>query len=212
MLFRSINLPVGANCAITINGVKDLAGNATANANVAATVPFYTINLARGGIASSSTGGAGFGSVVEDAIDGNRNGAYGAGSVFHSTTAAESWWQVDLQDTKQIGRVGVYLRTDCCIDRNFEMDVVVFDDADGNSEVWRGTYNGNPFYELTRRSFFVMDFPAPVSGRLVRVHHKNRPNWLQLAEVEVYAPYQGITVDASGVANLTVPKIGRAHV
>ena len=48
-------------------------------------------NLALSGTASSS--GDGFGSAFSDANDGNTDGNYNNGSVWHSAVApAESWW------------------------------------------------------------------------------------------------------------------------
>eukprot|EP01052_Picozoa_sp_SAG31_P050844 SAG31_NODE_11797_length_997_cov_1.448775_1_plen_113_part_10 len=55
--------------------------------------PVEPINLATGQPASQSS--EGWDGSPGRAVDGNVNGAYGAGSCTH-TNASPSWWQVDL--------------------------------------------------------------------------------------------------------------------
>ncbi len=67
-------------------------------------------NLAVAGTATASS--AGFGSVVADANDGNRDGDFNNGSVWHTTDGnARHWWQVDLGADYYLDRVQVFPRT-----------------------------------------------------------------------------------------------------
>src|SRR5687768_2314291 len=68
-------------------------------------------NLARSGTASASS--EGYGAVAADGNDGNRNGTFGAGSVFHTQNeAVNSWWQVVLPGPGYLDHVRIFNRVD----------------------------------------------------------------------------------------------------
>ena len=49
------------------------------------------------------------------AVDGNRNQMLSAGSCSHTlTSAADSWWMVDLLGVYNISSMTIYNRIDCC--------------------------------------------------------------------------------------------------
>ena len=74
---------------------------------VAAEAP---INLALGKPATQSslygTGAASY------AVDGNTSG-----SITHTQSNAQAWWQVDLGGVRPIGTIAVWNHTGCCLDR-----------------------------------------------------------------------------------------------
>jgi hypothetical protein len=74
--------------------------------------------------------------AAERAIDGNPDGAYGNNSVTHTESQSNPWWLVDLGDSKEIGRISVHNRADCCGDRLQGAIVEVFDE--GLNIVWTG--------------------------------------------------------------------------
>ena len=68
-------------------------------------------NLAPGKTATASSSDAG--SVPADINDGNRNGLFGSGSVWHTTSPdAAPWIEVDLGQDYNLDRVMLWPRTD----------------------------------------------------------------------------------------------------
>jgi hypothetical protein len=58
--------------------------------------------------------------LSSNAVDGNTNGNWAAGSVTHTlagSVAIEPWWQVDLGSTVTIDSIVIWNRTDCCDQR-----------------------------------------------------------------------------------------------
>ena len=78
---------------------------------LAVAVRAQLVNLATSGTASSSS--ADYGTIAADGNDGNRDGAYGNGSVFHtSNEAAQSFWQVQLPGVRYLDHIRIFNRTD----------------------------------------------------------------------------------------------------
>ena len=68
-------------------------------------------NLALSGTATASS--EGYGAIAADGNDGNRNGTFGAGSVFHTLNeAGPSWWQVVLPGNRYLDHVRIFNRVD----------------------------------------------------------------------------------------------------
>ena len=61
--------------------------------------------------------------------DGNTNQIYDEGSVTHTAEETNPWWQIDLGGTKEIGRIKVWNRADCCGDRLADAIVEVLDES-----------------------------------------------------------------------------------
>jgi hypothetical protein len=136
-----------------------------------------TSNVALSGTATqSSTGYWNFWATADKAIDGNTNGDYWAGSVSH-TNNEFAWWQVDLGQAYSIDQINIFNRTDCCGDRLVPFTLSVLK---SNGDVaWSATrteLSGNP---LT----FSLDDEI---GQFVKIQ-LNTSDWLQLAEVQVFA-------------------------
>ncbi|MCA9211680.1 MAG: discoidin domain-containing protein [Planctomycetales bacterium] len=64
---------------------------------------------------------------AEKAIDGNIDGDHGKGSVSHTAESTNPWWLVDLGEAKDIGKIVIHNRSDCCGDRLKDAIVEVFD-------------------------------------------------------------------------------------
>ena len=163
---------------------------------------FAGSNLAQGKTAtqSSTLGGyptAGAGS----AVDGNTDGNFPDGSVTATNLEANPWWQVDLGASTPIGSIVVWNRTDCCGSRLNDYWVFVSDtpflatDTPATLQSRPGTLS---FHQTTAPNPFAV-IPAPctgaicpdvilaIQGRYVRVQLSN-PNYLSLAEVQVFGP------------------------
>jgi len=130
-----------------------------------------TQNLALSGQASQST--TRHGGDANKAIDNNTNGNWSAGSITHTATQNNAWWQVELAQTSEIDRIEIYNRTNCCSDRlsNFTVSVLNENDA----VVWSQFYANHPSPSLSINLDAV--------GKSVRV---NLNGTLSLAEVKVY--------------------------
>lgn len=164
---------------------------------------FTEVNYATSGTASDT--GFDFGGETQRGNDGNTDGNFNNNSVTHSNTSTEpSWWQVDLGGTKDIGRVVVYLRTDCCTDRNRDLRVTIYSDADATAKVVERVYVGNPFLATPPATNFAFNFSPAIKGRVVRVDNELAPNWLSLAEVQAIAPYAGANVTITGLSDKSV--------
>ena len=133
-------------------------------------------NLALTGAASQSS--TELNGVASRAIDGNTNGNYSDGSVTHTNSEANAWWEVDLGTTYPIGDINIFNRTNnCCINRltNFTVSVV---SANGTT-TFSQSFNTVPNPSIT------VDAGGAL-GTIVRVQ-LNEPNTpLSLAEVEVF--------------------------
>ena len=137
-------------------------------------------NVAQLGIANQSS--TGWGGDPIRAIDGNKDGVFGNGSVTHTLVEAQPWWQVDLGKSRSIGEVVLHNRSDCCGDRLSDFDVKVSEDQ----VVWYSlSYSGTPSFPLT--------VPINKRGRYVRVQLRGT-NALSLAEVEVYITPQNLAL------------------
>lgn len=141
-------------------------------------------NLALTGTATQSS--LDYGGVPERAIDGNTNSVWGNGSITHTADQADSWWQVQLDETYALETIKLYNRSDCCSGRLSNFRTSVFD---GQNEVWGADfYMGSGF--VNPASPEVITLPAGVVGDRVRVQIYNLNNdgngFLSLAEVEAF--------------------------
>ena len=147
-----------------------------------------TTNLAPGGTATAT--GADFGSSIEDAIDGNRDGNFGNGSVFYANAGAPPlFYEVDLGLDAYIERVQILRRTDA--DQNIFVNfrLTIFED-DGA---------GNPGAVAFSQDYLTNEFsygtwgtvdpgasaPGGAFGRHVRLERLDNNYWLTFAEFEV---------------------------
>jgi hypothetical protein len=155
-------------------------------------------NLAQGKPATQSSDL--FGGVAARAADGNTNGAWGGGSVTHTDSGAQPWWEVDLGAVQQLRTVRVWNRTDCCSNRLSNFYVLV-SDAPFASTSLSAT--------LAQAGVSAFHTPGAVAvsaavavnrtGRYVRVQLAASADYLSLAEVEV-----------SGVASVAAAGHGAA--
>ncbi|GAA1717774.1 hypothetical protein GCM10009809_12130 [Isoptericola hypogeus] len=120
------------------------------------------------------------------AVDGNTNGVWGQGSVAHTASGKQSWWQVDLGSSQDIGSIAVWNRTDCCADRLRDFQVLVSDEpfVSGSLDevlaqpgVWS--------HHVTAQPGPVTQMDVGRGGRYVRVQLTGT-NYLALAEVQVF--------------------------
>ncbi|QDV80222.1 PEP-CTERM sorting domain-containing protein [Botrimarina mediterranea] len=149
-----------------------------------------TTNLAVGGTATAT--GADYGAAIEDAIDGDRNGDFGAGSVFYGNAIAENpplFYQVDLGASAYIERVQLLRRTDAQQGVFGNMRLTIYEDDGAGAPgavAFTQDYLTNGF---TIGSWGTTDpgasAPGGAFGRHVRLERLDNNYWLTFAEFEV---------------------------
>jgi hypothetical protein len=131
------------------------------------------------------------------AVDGNTDGTWTQGSVTHTISAAQAWWQVDLQSVQAIGSVVVWNRTDCCSDRLSSFNLLVSDDGvSWQTYAFVGPAPRNATFNVNR------------SARYVKVQLTGA-NYLSLAEVQVFAATPTLSPGLPRVPNLAQGKPAR---
>ncbi|MCW1923157.1 discoidin domain-containing protein [Luteolibacter arcticus] len=175
-------------------------------ANVAVADPNWAQQA--GATASQSSTYAGV--VASRAIDGNTEGNWNGGSLSHTDTGTNSWWEVDLGTDRLIGSVKLFNRTDAVGTRLSNFRVSVLDSS-------RTEIAGQNYYEGIGSvgTSELWSLAAAVTGRHVRVQFLGNNNdgngYLCLAEVKAFAsaaPSEPLatqsTTFAGGVASLAV--------
>jgi hypothetical protein len=153
------------------------------------TSPPVTVNLALAGIANQST--VDFAGSPERGNDGNTDGVYTNGSVFHTGSEASPWWEVDLGASRTITSVMLWNRTGCCADRSGSLRVYVsatpFATNDTNVLDALAATNVR-FLPGPIATNYTLTFPGGLSGRYVRVQRADTgvSDFFHLAEVQVF--------------------------
>ncbi|MDF7808665.1 family 43 glycosylhydrolase [Pontiellaceae bacterium B12219] len=112
------------------------------------------------------------------AVDGNTAGAFFDGSVTHTGNEENAWWQVDLEESYEIGDINIWNRSDdSAKGRLSDYTVYVLDDR--LNEVWSS--------HQTKQAKFPTTLNAGgAKGRYVKVQLNSGTNGLCLAEVQVF--------------------------
>lgn len=93
-----------------------------------------TDNIARGGKATQSS--VDYDGPPELAIDGNTSGVFDEKSTTHTKQENDPWWEVDLQDEKEIGKIAIWNRTDASVGSRLAKFKVITLNAN-RKPVWR---------------------------------------------------------------------------
>ena len=123
----------------------------------------------------------------EHGVDGNTDGTWPGNSLTHTRNTAPlpSWWEVDLAETYPISHINIWNRTDCCVNRIEDYYVIVSDTPNptiSTPGVWINHQDDDAGTPTT--------IPVTRTGRYVRVifDAEHTPQYLHLAEVEVFSP------------------------
>ena len=114
------------------------------------------------------------------ACDGVKNGKWG----FHTLQEPDPWWQVDLGEIQEVGRVVVYNRCDATASRSASLILSLSPDG----VEWEQAYqhNGETFWGFTGGPPLTVDL-AGAKTRYLRIQLPGTV-YLHFDEVEVYAP------------------------
>jgi len=144
------------------------------------------VNIAPTGVASQSSDYRPT-TPASDAIDGNTDPDYYAGSMQHTDNDFDAWWRVDFASIQEMTEIRLYNRVDCgfCGARlsNFRVSVLA-----GGAETW-----GEDFYvgfgSVPLGGIETIPLPSGTEGDAVRVQFigwNNAGNgYLHMAEVEI---------------------------
>ena len=118
--------------------------------------------------------------------DGNRDGVYGNGTVWHSG-ANYSWANIELLQEEMIKEVTVYPRTDCCLDRLNDVYILISDVPFSSPNLSIAQLLAEADYAHQIPADYDSSAPYTVTantlGRHVRLKAPN--NVMNLAEIEV---------------------------
>ena len=120
-----------------------------------------------------------FGGLSSRAVDGNTSGNYWHSTVTHTKSESNPSWSVTLDKVYEISQIKVWNRSDCCSSRIDKFDVIVREGEDIAGQSVRGQSGDRRTYEI--------NYNPPVKGDKVIVQLRNKKDYLQLAEVEVFA-------------------------
>lgn len=128
-----------------------------------------------------------FDSPASNAVDGDTNGSFFAGSLSHTDYNTNAWWQVDLGSPQQIASISLWNRTDCCADRDTDYWVFASDTPFDHSltpeqqATQPGVWSSHQSGTIGRPT----QLPVGTEGRYVMVQLAGT-NYLALAEVQVF--------------------------
>lgn len=130
------------------------------------------------------------GGVASRGVDGNDDGNWYDGSVFHTDATTDSsylglgaggdWWYVDMGAPHTVRRVVLYNRTDCCMDRLSHFRINYWDPSYG----WRIASDQSNTITSAANPVIPINF-ADITTQYIMVQKADH-NYLHLAEVEVY--------------------------
>ena len=147
--------------------------------------PPEPVNLAFGKEATQSSTHQG--AVASRAVDGNGHGVYSHGSVSHTGSDTEAWWQVDLGEVAEITEVVIWNRTDSNSGRLRNFHVLVSDVPFTSTRLAATRAQaGVGGYHYAGIAGTETRIPIGRTARHVRVQLEER-NYLHLAEVEVFS-------------------------
>ena len=157
-----------------------IVGIGTLGPSLAKAVP---ITLATAGTAAAES--SKYGSVAADANDGNRNGAFGSGSVWHSNDSENTnlrYWEVNLGSDKYLDRIQLFPRTDVIQNSVENFRVTVLNSS--NTQIFShdyfstGSTNDVAWGTVDVRGLF---------GQTVRISRlDSSPQFMTFAEFEVW--------------------------
>ncbi|MEL6253468.1 MAG: PKD domain-containing protein [Bacteroidota bacterium] len=131
--------------------------------------------------------------VASLAVDGFSNGLYTAGSVTHTSSSANPWWRVNLEDTYQLNHIEISNRTDCCGNRLAGTKVLVGDTPSNNPADY--TEVGVLTAAITQRLTNIS-----ATGQYIMLYLPGNNKILSLAEVRAYGSKCTVS---SAVTNIT---------
>jgi len=147
------------------------------------TIYFNNVALGKAATQSSTYNG----STASRAVDGNTDGTLSRGSVSHTSSEANAWWEVDLGAGHQILALRLWNRADCCAERLSNFYVLASESPMAGRTL--ASLLSDPLVASMQVAgaapLTQLVSLATARARYVRVQLAST-NFLQLAEVEVF--------------------------
>ena len=141
------------------------------------------LNVALGKPASQSSTEAG--ASPERANDGNTNGRFDEGSVSHTQSEFNAWWEVDLGAIYNLSAIRLWNRADCCGNRLKDFHVLVSDTPFVSQDLSATlSQPGVSNVHFPQTAGAQTEINLNRTGRFVRIQLAGQ-NYLHLAEVEI---------------------------
>jgi hypothetical protein len=131
------------------------------------------------------------------AVNGDTRGVWYTNSITHTKYEQGAWWQVDLGNQKNIKKIVIYNRTDCCADRLSNYQVSISNKADFSTHIYQQDFHVSP----NPKKIIQLDASGK-QGRYVRIQLLDK-DYLSLAEVQVMGvdPLRFAEMDFSSAHN-----------
>lgn len=127
-----------------------------------------------------------YGGTPDRAVDGNTDGLWQNGSVIHTYSEANAWWEVDLGDVYNISSIQLWNRTNSCCKARLSNYYVLVSSAPFQSKLLPATLTQPGVWQL-----FETNYPDPsktvevnTTGRYIRIQ-LNGTAELNIAEIIV---------------------------
>ncbi|KAI3360745.1 hypothetical protein L3Q82_012985 [Scortum barcoo] len=134
-----------------------------------------------------------------NAIDGNREAQYAAGSCTHTDVQNNPWWRVDLLESYIVSSITITNRGDCCAERLNGAEIHIGNSLQGNGAT-------NPVVAVISHipagRTLKVTMTGRVEGRYVTVVLPGLKRVLTLCEVEVYG-YRAPTASCYSILLMT---------
>ncbi len=179
----TLSAAVSAHNTGTLNAT-DLANVVAYMQQIGSEEPQPVGNLAYGKTASQSS--TAFEGAPSRAVDGRTDGAFWNGSVSHTNTQSQPWWQVDLGQQSTVQTLEIWNRTDCCAERlaNFYVFVSPADMTGRTLDQLKADASVAKLQVASLNGAANVSLALASKGRFVRVQLTGS-NFLSLAEVRV---------------------------
>jgi len=129
--------------------------------------------------------GTNYGGVASRAIDGNTDGNWNNGSVTHTNSTTNAWWQVDFGQTRSIDKVVIWNRTDNAQDRLDGYRLDFYTGSNGAGSVVH-TISESP--SIPSWTSTTSTLTASVACRSIRLVNEDatQPQYLSIAEFQAF--------------------------
>lgn len=159
--------------ATSLSGIKFSIVDGAAWFDVVGTIPRTNLALNKTATQSSDLNATWLAPLV---VDGNIN------NFDHTNSDNQAWWQVDLGSVQSIDTISIWNRTDCCAERVQNFWIFVSD-----VPFTSNTVGGVRAFHHVAQAGRPSEIRINRSGRYVRVQLESASQYLNLAEVQVWA-------------------------
>jgi len=126
---------------------------------------------------------------AELAVDGDTNGDFYAGSVMHTKSGEQEWWQVDLGNNQRISHIELFNRINCCSERLTDFYILVSENSFNSNASLDDLLNDPNVTSIHHATDVQASKTIDINtrGRYLRVQLASSETPLAMAEVQVFA-------------------------